>query len=211
MCKLFKDWFSIQQPDKSSVILSPLNSSRNFSEFSDLTLPTIPRTYSRLFLCSTSGRDQRDTSHHLTFQRLMCSASFSGGSYGREQRRMTGQEQHPRLFLYSVSSSCSWQEDDSWAFERSQLSLQLSTATAWLDWEWWLDGWFWYSFDLDLDVMSSRSRQTLGDGSGCHRQLAALSEIVEAAAARENLLRSRQSPSVHPSGSLSQVVFPPKS
>ena len=41
--------------------------------------------------------------------------------------------------------------------------MQLTTATAWLESDGWMVGYF---FDLDLGVILSRSRQTLGDGSG---------------------------------------------
>ena len=40
-------------------------------------------------------------------------------------------------------------------------------------------GWFWNVFDLELDLVVITP--TRGDSSGCHRQLAELSEIVGAA------------------------------
>ena len=52
-CATFQRLIPIQQPDKISTL------PRAFPSF-PRTFPTFPRTFSRLFLCSTSGRDQRD-------------------------------------------------------------------------------------------------------------------------------------------------------
>ena len=116
-----------------------------------------------------------ETSWILVF--LYCNAR---GEERRELGEGAGEDDRTRAACVhcSVSFTCGLEEEDSWTIERSQLYLQLTTATAWLESDGWMVGYF---FDLDLGVILSRSRQKLGDGSGCHRQLAVLSEIVKAA------------------------------